>query len=66
MLKAIMKHCLGILVIDAHHIVDVIFHRIGAGAFMKNSVHVSAVKVVFLDAFQKIVLVPIIKEFQST
>ena len=32
---------------------------------MKNSVHVGAVKVVFLDAFQKIVLVPIIKELQS-
>ena len=59
-----MEHGLGILVVDAHHVVHVVFHGIRAGPFVKDGVHIGAVKIVILDILQEIVLVPVIEEFQ--
>ena len=64
--QAEVQKRLGIFVVRAHHVVHVVDHGVGAGAFMENNVDVSAVEAVTLDGFEKIVLVLVVEEFEST
>lgn len=64
--QAEVQKRLRIFVVRAHHVVHVVDHGVGAGAFMENNVDVSAVEAVALDGFQKIVLVLVVEEFEST
>lgn len=64
--QAEVQKRLGIFVVRAHHVVHVVDHGVGAGAFMENNVDVSAVEAVALDDFEKIVLVLVVEEFEST
>lgn len=62
--QAEVQKSLGIFVVRAHHVVHVVDHGVGAGAFMENNVDVSAVEAVALDGFEKIVLVLVVEEFE--
>lgn len=64
--QAEVQKRLGIFVVRAHHVVHVVDHGVGAGAFMENNFDVSAAEVVVLDGFEKIVLVLVVEEFEST
>lgn len=64
--QAEVQKRLRIFVVRAHHVVHVVDHGVGAGAFMENNVDVSAVEAVALDGFEKIVLVLVVEEFEST
>ena len=64
--QAEVQKRLGIFVVRAHHVVHVVDHGVGAGAFMENNVDVSAVEAVALDGIEKIVLVLVVEEFEST
>lgn len=64
--QAEVQKRLGVFVVRAHHVVHVVDHGVGAGALMENNVDVSAVEAVALNGFEKIVLVLVVEEFEST
>ena len=65
MQQAEVQQRLRIFIVDLHHVVDVILHRVGAGALVKYDVDVAAAEFVVFDALQKVVLVPIVDEVQT-
>lgn len=64
-LQAEVQQGLGVLVVRAHHEVDVVLHRVGAGALVEDGVDVRAVEVVILDALKEVVLVLVVDELQA-
>ena len=64
-LQAEMQQGFGILIVDTHHVVYIVFHRVGAGPFMEYRINVRAVKIIVFNALQKIVLVLVVNEFQA-
>lgn len=64
-LQAKMKQRLRILVVRAHHEIDIVLHRVGAGAFMENGVDVRAVEVIVLNSLKEIILVLVVNELQA-
>lgn len=65
MLQAEVQQGFGVLVVHAHHEVDVVFHGIGAGAFMEDRVDIRAVEVVILDGLKEVILVLVVNELQA-
>ena len=64
-LQAEVQQGLRVLVVRAHHEVDVVLHRVGAGALVEDGVDVRAVEVVILDALKEVVLVLVVDELQA-
>lgn len=64
-LQAEVQQGLRVLVVRAHHEVDVVLHRVGAGALVEDCVDVRAVEVVVLDALKEVVLVLVVNELQA-
>ena len=50
MQQAEVQQRLRVFVVDLHHVVDVVLHRIGAGAFVKYGIDVTAAEFVIFDA----------------
>lgn len=63
--QAEVQKRLGIFVVRAHHVVHVVDHGVGAGAFMENNVDVSAVEAVALDGFKEVILVLVVEKFEA-
>ena len=61
-----MQYRLGILIIGLHHIVYIVFHGIGASAFVKNYIHICTIEFIALYRLKEIILVHIIDELQAT
>lgn len=64
-LQAEVQQGLRVLVVRTHHEVDVVLHRVGAGALVEDGVDVRAVEVVVLDALKEVVLVLVVDELQA-
>ena len=48
--QAEVQQRLRVFVVYLHHVVDVVLHRIGAGAFVKYGIDVTAAEFVIFDA----------------
>ena len=64
-LQAEMQQRLRIFVVRAHHEVDIVLHRVGAGTFMEDGVDVRAIEVIVLDGLKEIILVLVVDELQA-
>ena len=65
MLQAEMQQRFGILVVDAHHEVDIILHGIRAGTFMEDGIDIRAVEIIVLDGLKEVILVLVVNELQA-
>ena len=63
--QAEVQQRLRVFVVDLHHVVDIVLHRIGAGALMEDGIDVAAAEFVVLDALQKVVLMTIVDEMKT-
>ena len=59
-----MQERLGIRIVDLHHVVDIVLHRVRARTLVKDGVDVRPIEIALLDELEEVVLLLVVDEVQ--